>query len=125
MSDFDKLQIADILGLNDILRYNKLIDKQIDVDYACKYFKQVLVETRSPNVQQIWAELRRLEKCFLLFLRHTRFYLGYEFANTGHMTEFQAKSEFTFKTSFFRDEIFTINYLFSIGELHFVNKSYL
>jgi len=66
--------------------------------------------------------MRKLEKCFLLFLRNTRFYLGEGFGPTGYMTEFQLKSQFVFKTSYFQDEYFIANYIFSMSELHFVNK---
>jgi hypothetical protein len=147
LDNFQNLKISSMIGLMDTLRYTNLINTQIDIfkidiegaelhvfeeldiDYACMYFKQILMETHLPHVEKIWKALRRLEKCFLLFLRNTRFYKEREIknrkGNTGHMTEFQGQYDFTFKTSFFRDEIFTVNYLFSIGELHFVNKNFL
>jgi len=72
-----------------------------------------------------FKDLRKLEKCFLLYHRDTRFYLGESFGPTGYMSEFQLKSSFLFNTTFFQDEHFIANYIFSMGELYFVNKLFM
>ena len=57
----------------------------MDMDYACKYFKQLLIETHiyndhpvipkpTPEIEAHYEILKRLEQCFLLFHRDTRFF---------------------------------------------------
>jgi hypothetical protein len=145
--DLTQLKTQDIIGLNDILKLTNLLNKQIDIvkidiegaeelffqdlniDYACKYFKQMMMETHvlesgndTERQKNFLKDLRKLEQCFLLFHRDTRFFLGERFGPTGYMSEFQLKSSFVFNTTYFQDEYFIANYIFSMGELYFVNK---
>ena len=104
--------------LEDILEYTNLMNKIIDVvkmdiengewsvlinldiEYACKYFKQFVLETHTSKLDSRVFEqngkfdpltvLRKLERCFLLFHRDTRFYLSSKPSVYGfYETEFQ------------------------------------
>jgi hypothetical protein len=107
------------------------IFETIDIDYACAYFKQFLFETHLKNVPKMnlenYKKVKKLEKCFMLFRRDTRFFGQSESlytANHGPLTEFQA----SFKLDLLNygssgEEV--IWFMLSIGELYFVNKNYL
>jgi hypothetical protein len=90
-----KNSIGWIAKFEDILEYTQLTNKTIDIEYnewnvlmtldmeyACKYIKQFMLETHparilSPDQRRDFNSLkllRRLEKCFLLFHRDTRFF---------------------------------------------------
>ena len=79
--------------LENIIRFTKLENKVVDVfkmdieggeidviqnlniDYACGYFKQFVLETHPRSLTNILLHtlLRKLEPCFVLFHRNTRF----------------------------------------------------
>ena len=102
--------MSDLLDLESILELTGTKDKVIDVfkmdiegpekcvfanlnmDYACKYFKQMVFETHK-NME--FSELLKLEECFYLFRRDTRFF-EYNKVNPklGTLTEFQAPDGF-------------------------------
>jgi len=93
-----------------------------DIDYACKYFKQFMLETHPTDTMFDPLELkklRKLEKCFLLFHRDTRFFV------TNDKTEFQLHEEFQLDLEPFENEIVLMNYVISYGELYFLNKNFL
>ena len=102
-------EIGGMQSLENILKITNLQDKVIDVfkmdieygefdvlkhlnvDYACKYFKQFLLETHPTSHKDIsfYHLLRKLDPCFLLFHRDTRFFEGDTFGPTGLLTEYQ------------------------------------
>ena len=102
--------------------------QQMDIDYVCKYFKQMVFATHHRGHPHQNAEnlktVRRLESCFLLFRRDTRFYAHAEYTDLGWLTEFQHDVKINVR-SYGRDGAELAAYLFSIGELYFVNKNFL
>ena len=143
----NKNQIGWMATLEEILAYTDLNEKVIDVfkidtegseigvlenlnmDYACKYFKQFILETHPfysskdrENAYQNLKLLRKLEACFLLFHRDSRFLKG-NGIDWG-LTEFQSKN-FKLDLSNYKNELELMGYLMSIGELYFFNKNYL
>ena len=74
----------------------------------------------------ITKTLKRLEKCFLLYRRDAKFFKAYIDKPYGFLlTEWQIKNGFLLNTTFFEDEISLSKFLFSIGELYFVNENFL
>ncbi len=139
--------------LDQILNYTELNNKIIDifkmdiengewefllnvnVDYLCKYVKQFMLETHTPeinlNVFNVPLEgalklMRSLEKCFLLFHRDTRFYKDGKVGKYGFWkTEFQEPIEYKIPLNEFKNELEIIDFMVTYGELYFVNKNYL
>jgi hypothetical protein len=91
-----KNKIGWMATLDDILETTNNINKEIDIlkmdieggessiifnldiEYACKYFKQFIFETHPPRLGEYpFRLLSKLEKCFSLFHRDTRFFKGY------------------------------------------------
>ena len=69
-------QTIDILKI-DIEGGEASIIFNLDMDYACKYFKQFAFETHPPKLGKYpFQLLSKLEKCFSLFHRDTRFFKG-------------------------------------------------
>ena len=139
-SNSNEIKIGGLERLPSILNYVELTNKVVDVfkmdienaewsvlanfdiDYACKYFKQFMLETHSFNrrFNPFYLEiLRKLEKCFLLFRRDTRFFV------TQDKTEFQHHKIFKLDLEPFENEIVLINYVITYGELYFLNKNFL
>ncbi len=107
------------------------IFETIDIDYACFYFKQFIFEThprKSPKINfEKYKVVKKLEKCFMLFRRDTRFFGQSESlitAKHGPLTEFQASYKLDL-LNYGSSEEEVIWYMLSIGELYFVNKNYL
>ncbi len=98
------IKIGDILSLHQILNYTntrgQVIDvlkmdiegaekdlfASLDIDYLCTYVKQFCLETHRDFRQIAVEQLRRLEKCFYLFHRNTRFFMADTYGPTGHLT---------------------------------------
>ncbi len=149
-----KQRIGWIAKLNDILAHtgltNKIIDIfkmdiengewsvliNLDIDYACRYFKQIILETHTSKLdKRIFQQngkfdplqvLRKLEQCFLLFHRDTRFYLPGKVGTYGfYETEFQNHKHFRLSLEEFENEIELINFMVTYGELYFLNKNFL
>ena len=102
----------------------------LDMNYACKYFKQFVLETHfySNQKYKIWASyrlLKKLEICFSLFHRDTRFFIHDTWGETGHMTEFQNPNEFKLEIKDFESELELALKMFINGELYFINKNFL
>jgi hypothetical protein len=137
-----------IAKIEDILEYTQLTNKVIDVfkmdiennewsvlmnldlDYACKYIKQFVLETHTELGQSGQFDplkvLRKLEKCFLLFHRDTRFFYLLKRDKYGfYVTEFQDHKDYKLNLTEFDNEIKLINFMFTYGELYFVNKNFL
>ena len=69
-------------------------------------------------------ELVKLEECFFMFHRHTRFYIKDLLDTpTGLKTEFQ-QTNFSLNLSMFKDELYLAEYMFVNGEFYFVNKNF-
>ena len=105
-----------------------IIFETMDINYACKYFKQFLFETHPRNVPAFnfknYELIKKLEKCFLLFHRDTRFFNPISTRENGALNEFQRSFSFDLK-KFGSSELEVIWYMLSVGELYFVNKNFL
>ena len=139
----NKNQIGWMATLEEILVYVNLNEKVIDVvkidtegsefgvleslniEYACKYFKQFCLETHPfYNPYHMLELLRKLDKCFLLFRRETRFLKGSGLNFSNQETEFQSK-KFRIDLFEYKNEIELINNMIVLGELHFLNRNFL
>ena len=115
-----KNEIIDVFKL-DVEGAELQVLANFDIDYACKYFKQFVLETHAPDSKTdiIYNLLRRLEKCFRLFHRDTRFiaprFYGEVFLHRN----------FTIDIQYFINEINLSKFLFSIGELYFINENFI
>jgi hypothetical protein len=146
-------QIGWMARLDQILNYTELNNKVIDifkmdiengewdfflnlnVDYLCKYVKQFVLETHTPeivpNVKSVKLKealklMRDLEKCFLLFHRDTRFFKEGKIGKYGFWkTEFQEPKEYKIPLIEYKDELHIIDFMVTYGELYFVNKEFL
>lgn len=134
------MKISDMLDLKTILRLtgneNRVIDvfkmdiegaekevfADLDMTYACTYFKQLLFETHK-NMR--FRDLVQLERCFYLFRRDTRF-----FETTVHdpllgpLTEFQLPGGHSLNVTAYHNELELAEVMFVSGELYFVNKNF-
>lgn len=122
-----KNKIIDVFKM-DIERGEIEVLKHLDIDYACKYFKQFMLETHpnSTNDQYVYKLLRKLDKCFLLFHRDTRFFKGDIFGTpTGHISEYQISTGWSLNIKDYKNEVNLATFLLSFGELYFVNKNFL
>jgi len=75
-----KNKIIDVFKM-DIEKGEINVLENLDMDYACKYFKQFVLETHPLSPNEIFSRytyilLQKLHKCFLLFHRDTRFFKG-------------------------------------------------
>ena len=147
-------QIGWLATLEDILKYTQLENKVIDVfkmdiehadynvlnslntDYLCRNVKQFMIETHPILKNSLYSYkhtlkmlnvLRKLEQCFLLFRRDTRFFLEFssDLDGNGAKTEFQKPITFKLDLNHFSNEIELINYVVTYGELYFVNSNFL
>ena len=143
----NQYKIGWMATLEEILFYTHLSEKVIDVfkidtegseigvieslnmDYACKYFKQFILETHPvysssdrENTYHILKLLRKLEACFLLFHRDPRFLRG-SGLDDG-LIEFQSK-DFKLDLSSYKNEQELMGYMMTFGELYFLNKHFL
>ena len=135
------MKISDLLDLESILELTGTKDKVIDVfkmdiegpekcffdnlnmTYACKYFKQMVFET---HMNMEFEELIKLEDCFYLFRRDTRFFEYFKkHPKLGYLTEFQAPNGFRIDVAKFKNETNLAEFMFVNGELYFVNKNFL
>ena len=150
----EKGKIGWIATLDEILEYTQLTNKVIDIfkmdiensewsfiinldiDYACKYFKQFMVETHTAKIDpgvynqnkkfNPLQELRKLEKCFSLFHRDTRFYQLDRPGPYGFWeTEFQANKQFKLDLKDFKNDLELIDYIVTYGELYFLNENFV
>ena len=100
---------------------------RIDMDYACKYFKQILFETHWRNELDSNFEnlemLKKLEKCFRLFHRNSRFYIDIH-SEVKWLSKSQRDNGFR-TISYDRNDLELIAYRLTVGELYFVNQNFL
>jgi len=97
----------------------------LDIDYACKYFKQFMIETHIADLNKnlIYVLLRNLEQCFSLFHRDSRL-IGPNFKGETFLEE-NKKKGFKINTKYFEDENMLSKFLISAGELYFINENFL
>jgi hypothetical protein len=116
-------KLIDVLKM-DIEGPEKAFFEYLDMDYACKYFKQLVFETHKDLFH--FRDLVKLEKCFLLFRRDTRFFEYMDLhPDLGPLTEFQAPKGFKINVSKFFNESYLAETMFVTGELYFVNENFL
>lgn len=138
--NLNDLKIKDLINLDDILDLtklrNKVIDvfkmdiegpekdvfKNLDMNYACKYIKNLVFETHTNSK---FADLVKLEQCFRLFWRSTRFFAGDTWGSTGHLTEFQNPNGWKLDIKKYGNEINLADFMFTSGELYFVNINFI
>ena len=89
-------------------------------ELLCKYVKQIAIETHSwlYTHESNYKVLKSLEVCFRLYRRDQRFYLN------GEKTEWD-EDDFKLSLSSFINEVDLARFLFTYGELYFINKRFL
>ena len=146
----EKGKIGWIATIAEILEYTGLTNKVIDilkmdiegsewkflinfdVNYACQYIKQFMLEThvqpdgkRDQSFDQL-KELRKFEKCFSLFHRDTRFFQHSNWGQYGFTeSEFQLHKGYKLDLSNFENDLELLYFTFTFGELYFVNVNFL
>jgi hypothetical protein len=119
-----KNKIIDIFKMDIEGNEDKVLET-LDVDYLCKYVKQFMLETHL-NIKDTGFELLiKFEKCFYMFRRDTRFYKDYSLQGTGFATEFQNTNGYLLQIKEFKNELILARFMFTIGELYFVNLNFL
>ena len=134
------MKIKDLISLDNLLEIsglkNKVVDvfkmdiegpekeiiNNMDMDYACKYFKSMVFETHTNSK---FADLVKLEKCFRLFFRSTRFFAGDSSGPTGHLTEYQNPNGWSLNIAKYGNELGLAEFMFTSGELYFVNINFV
>jgi hypothetical protein len=120
-----KNQVIDIFKM-DIENGEKTVLEEMDIDYFCKYVKQYELEIHSAWRKKARQLMSRLEKCFYLYFRDTRFYMHERDGPGGYLTEFQLKSSgVAIELASFRDDIELADYIFTMGELYFINLNFV
>ena len=72
-----------------------------------------------------FKDLVKLEECFILFHRHTRFFMGDKYNSTnGHLSEFQ-QGFYMLNLGLFKSEINLAEFMFVNGEFYFLNVNFL
>lgn len=126
-----KNKIVDIFKMDiewwersQIVGGEKDVLENLNIDYACKYFKQFMLETHSSNAKGnlLMRLLRKLEKCFSIFYRDTRFIIP---GLKGEVFKSAAQEGFRLDLGIFGDEVVLSNFLISTGELYFVNEYFI
>lgn len=115
-------QVIDVFKM-DIEGPEKEVFSNLNMNYACKFFKQIIFETHK-NFR--FRDLEKLEQCFYLFRRDTRFfeYLVHH-PQLGFLSEFQAPQGHKINVTAFFNETFLAEFMFVTGELYFVNKNFI
>jgi hypothetical protein len=137
MATFDEIlkytqlenKVIDIFKM-DIEGVEDNILNTIDVNYLCKYVKQFYIENHAKGAKtqaslRFIRPIQKLESCFLLFKRDTRFFMDISKDKYGNFkSEFQEPKS-NINLNYFDDEIDLINYVVTSGELYFININYL
>ena len=114
-------KVVDVIKI-DIEGEEKGVIESLDINYACKYFKQIMFKTHK-NCE--FKDLVKLEECFILFHRHTRFFMGDKYNSTnGHLSEFQ-QGFYMLNLGLFKSEINLAEFMFVNGEFYFLNVNFL
>ena len=111
-------EIIDVMKV-DFDGSEKEFIKQLDMEYICKYVKQIIMRTHK-GIR--FRDLERLEECFMLFRRDTRFYEDEE--STFSLSEFKHPNGYKLKLQTYVNETNLAEFMFSTGELYFANRNY-
>lgn len=121
-------RVLDVVKM-DIEGSEKSVVASLDMAYACKYIKQLMFESHG---QLSLTDLVKLETCFDLFRRDTRFFQhSRPSSELGLLTEFQlnkqhrAQQGFMLSLKSFTNEIDLAEFMFCSGELYFLNRNFL
>ena len=107
----------------DIEGPEKGVIQALDMTYACKYFKQMVFET---HMNFRFTDLVKLEKCFLLFKRDTRFFENGVYNSLhGPLSEFQVPNGYKLNLQSYYNETYLAEFMFVTGELYFANRNFL
>jgi hypothetical protein len=118
-------QMIDVLKI-DIEGAEQNVLERIDTEYLCGHVKQFLLETHASLRKVAVRLLMKLEKCFYLFQRNTRFFFHTLRRKDGAaITEFESPDGYLLQLSHFKDEIELAWYMLTMGELYFVNLNFL
>ena len=128
-------QIIDVVKM-DIEGGEWSVVLNLDMEYACRHFKQMLIETHTMDVPGVkeapranmrlgFKVLARLEKCFLMYHRHTRFAVCDQWGATGHISDYQNPKGCLINIKEYGDETDLAAFMFAHGELYFLNKNFL
>jgi hypothetical protein len=96
--------------LQNHINFSQIQKTPIDVDYLCKYVKQISIENhpkeyKTKSSLRFIRPLQKFEKCFLLFKRDTRFFLDSTADKYGNAkTEFQLPKSYKLDLNLFDDE---------------------
>jgi hypothetical protein len=96
--------------------------ESIDMDYFCKYVKQFVLETHLKMPRQL---LYKIEKCFYLSHRDQRFFELSDHGPTGYITEWQKNAPHMIDIKKYANELDLATFMFTTGELYFVNLNFL
>jgi uncharacterized short protein YbdD (DUF466 family) len=150
VSDIQK-KIGVMATLDQILAYTGLTNKPIDLfkmdiemaewpflehldmNYFCSHVKQFHIETHPTDerllnsfTQRDLQLIRKLEKCFVLFHRNTRFFARPFSERYGTpKTEFEDPITYKVPLNLFGNEQDLIDYMVVYGELYFVNRNFV
>ena len=117
-----KNKVIDVFKI-DIEGAEMNVLENFNIDYACKYYKQFVIETHAPSfTNNLYVLMSQLNKCFSLFRRDTRL-IGPKYG--GEYVSEVAKSNFNINLKLFENEINLVNFLLSTGELYFVNENFI
>lgn len=114
-------KVIDVVKM-DIEGPEKDILNDLDIEYACKYIKQLMFESHE-NLR--FRDLEKLEQCFLLFRRDTRFFRNFKEYPQGVLTEFQAPDGYKINVTEYHNETYLAEFMFVTGELYFANRNFL
>ena len=102
--------------------------KHLDIEYVCNHVKQIIVETQPFGRHDSFDTLRRIQKCFSLFYRKSRFSQSERYAPYGnHNLNVNTRNSLYNMQRLIEKETREnlINYLFLYGELYFANINFL
>jgi hypothetical protein len=102
----------------------------LDMDYLCQYVKQLLIETHYDSrtilpgrFKHYMKILRRLEKCFLLFHRESRFLHYLQDGEINFFTNGLKATNYDLKE--FNDDTDIFEFMITFGDSYFVNSNFL
>ncbi len=102
--------------------------KNLDIEYACIHVKQIIVETQPFGRQDSFDILRKIQKCFSLFYRKSRFRKNEKYVPFGnHKLNVNTRNSLYNMQRVIEKETQEnlISYLFLYGELYFANINFL
>lgn len=119
-----KNKIIDVFKI-DIEGEEKKVFETWDIEYVCRYVKQFVIETHPDLYPDSVNLVRKLNACFVLFRRDTRFFKDPTIGPSGYYTEFTNPNGYLLQLKDFKDEIDLANFMFTMGELYFINVNFI